>query len=139
MDLHTNKIVGYSFGRTMTTELIIKALENTNRTQQPGKDLVSHSYLGTQYTSDEFANVIDTYNMIHSFSYKGTPYDNACIKYFHATLKKEEVNHIQYIHYKSTKSALFQYIEGWYNRKRIHRSIDYKTPQGMEKLHTRAV
>jgi len=139
MDLHTKKIVGYSFGRTMTTELIIKALENAYHTQQPGKGLIFHSDLGAQYTSDEFTNVIDTYNMIHSFIYKGSPYDNASIESFHATLKKEEVNHIQYIHYKSTKSALFQYIEGWYNRKRIHRSIDYKTPQGMEKLHTRAV
>jgi len=120
----------------MTTELITKAFENAYHTQQPGKGLIFHSDLGTQYTSDEFTNVIDTYNMIHSFIYKGSPYDNACIESFHATLKKEEVNHIQY---KSTKSPLFQYIEGWYNRKRIHRSIDYKTPQEMEKLHTRAV
>ncbi|MGI2724408.1 integrase core domain-containing protein, partial [Bacillus cytotoxicus] len=58
-----------------------------------------------------------------SFSKKGCPYDNACIESFHAILKKEEVN-----------LALFQYIEGFYNRKRIHSSIGYKTPQTIEDL-----
>jgi len=77
--------------------------------------------------------------MIHSFNYKGSPYDNACIESFHATLKKEDVNHLQYIDYKSTELALFEYIEGWYNRKRIHGSIGYKTSQEMEELHTHAV
>ena len=75
--------------------------------------------------------------MTHSFSYKGSPYDNACIESFHSILKKEEVNHVKYIDYKSAKQALFQYIEGWYNRKRIHGSIDYKTPQEMENLALR--
>jgi len=136
MDLHTKKIIGHSFDRKMTTELVTKALENAYYTQQPNEGLIFHSDLGTQYTSDEFKNVIDQYKMIQSFSYKGSPYDNACIESFHATLKKEEVNHVQYIDYKSAKLALFQYIEGWYNRKRIHGSIDYKTPQEMEDLYT---
>jgi len=56
----------------------------------PSKEgLIFHSDFGTQYISDEFANVIDTYNMIYSFSYKGSPYNNACIESFHATLKNE--------------------------------------------------
>lgn len=132
MDLHTKKIVGFSFDRTMTTELIIKALKNAYHTQQPAKGLIFHSDLGSQYTSDEFKEVINQFSMIHSFSYKGSPYDNACIESFHAILKKEEVNHIQYIDEKTARMALFQYIEGWYNRKRIHGSIAYKTPQEME-------
>ena len=134
MDLHTKKIIGYSFSRTMTTELITKSLENAYHTQKPGEGLIFHSDLGTQYTSDEFAKVIQKFNMTHSFSYKGNPYDNACIESFHAVLKKEEVNHVQYIDYKSAKLAIFRYIEGWYNRKRIHGSIGYKTPQEMEDL-----
>lgn len=134
MDLHTRKIVGFSFGRTMTTELIIKALNNAYHAQQPGKNLIFHSDLGSQYTSDEFAIVIKQLNMTHSFSYKGSPYDNACIESFHAILKKEEVNHVQYIDERSARMALFQYIEGWYNRKRIHGSIGYKTPQETEDI-----
>ncbi len=72
--------------------------------------------------------------MIHSFSYKGSPYDNACIESFHAILKKEEINHVRYLDFESAQLALFQYIEGWYNRKRIHGSIEYLIPQEMENL-----
>src|SRR5690625_7730414 len=95
----------------MTTELIIKALENAYDTQKPGEGLIFHSDLGTQYRSDEFSQVIEKYKMTHSFSYKGTPYDNACMESFHAILKKEEVNHVKYIDDKSAELALFQYIE----------------------------
>src|SRR5690625_4346420 len=105
MDLHTKKIVGYSFSKTMTTELIIHALENAYRTQKPDKGLIFHSDLGTQYTSDTFAETIKTFNMTHSFSYKGSPYDNACIESFHAILKKEEVNHVQYFDYKIGRAS----------------------------------
>lgn len=134
MDLYTKKIVGYSFSRNMTTELVIKALENAYYTQKPDKGLVFHSDLGTQYTSDDFTKTIKKFDMIQSFSYKGSPYDNACMESFHAILKKEEVNHVHYLDFDSAKLALFQYIEGWYNRKRIHGSINYKTPQEMEDL-----
>ncbi len=115
MDLHTKKIVGYAFSRSMTTDLISKALENAYQTQQPQDGLVFHSDLGSQYTSDEFARVIKSYHMTHSFNHKGCPYDNACIESY-AILKKEEVNHVSYINFYSAKVALFQYIEGWYNR-----------------------
>lgn len=132
MDLHTKKIVGFSFSRTMTTDLITKALENAYDSQNPSDGVVFHSDLGSQYTSDDFAKKIQTYKMTHSFSHKGSPYDNACIESFHAILKKEEVNHVKYLDFDSAKIALFKYIEGWYNRKRIHGSIGYKTPQELE-------
>jgi|SRR5690625_1036690 len=132
MDLHSKKIVGYTFGREMTTELVTKALENAYHTQKPDDQLIFHSDLGSQYTSDEFGKFIQKFDLTHSFSYKGSPYDNACIESFHAILKKEEVNHVQYLDHKSAELALFQYIEGWYNRKRIHVSIDYRTPQEVE-------
>lgn len=132
MDLHTKKIVGHSFARSMTTDLIKKALDNAYESQKPDKALIFHSDLGTQYTSDEFKETIEKYQMIHSFSSKGSPYDNACIESFHAILKKEEVNHVQYIDFYSAKIAMFKFIESWYNRKRIHGSIGYKTPQEME-------
>lgn len=67
MDLHTKKIVGHSFSRTMTTDLIIQALENAYHIQRPREGLIFHSDLGTQYTSDEFNNTIQKLNMTHSF------------------------------------------------------------------------
>src|SRR5690625_2359259 len=107
----------------MTTELIIKALNNAHEAQKPGKDLIFHSNLGTKYTSEAFGDVIQ------SFSYKGSPYDNACIESFHATLEKEEVNHVQYIDYKSTELELFQYIDGWYHCQCIDYNYVYMISQ----------
>ncbi|MCZ8542541.1 integrase core domain-containing protein, partial [Psychrobacillus psychrodurans] len=67
-----------------------------------------------------------------SFSRKGCPYDNACIESFHATLKKEEVYRKRYEDFENARISLFQYIEGWYNRKRIHGSIGFVTPEAYE-------
>lgn len=134
MDLHTRKIVGYSFGKNMTTELVIKALENAYISQKPDKDLIFHSDLGSQYTSLEFINCTKNKRIIQSFSKKGCPYDNASIESFHATLKKEEVYRFKYFDYNSARVKLFEYIEGWYNRKRIHGSIDFMTPNEYEVL-----
>ncbi|MEI3598603.1 IS3 family transposase [Oceanobacillus sp. MO10714A] len=134
LDLHSKKVIGYSFERSMTTDLVEKALENAYITQKPNDGVIFHSDLGSQYTSDSFAEKIQSYKMTHSFSHKGSPYDNACIESFHAILKKEEVNHVQYLDFNAARLELFKYIEGWYNRKRIHGSINYLTPQEMEDL-----
>lgn len=132
MDLHSKKIVGYSFSRSMTTDLVMKALGNAYSIQKPAKGLLLHTDLGSQYTSSAFTEYIQSHGIIQSFSQKGCPYDNACIESFHAILKKEEVNHAQYLDYHSAKLAMFQFIEGWYNRKRIHSSLGYQTPQSIE-------
>ncbi|PFE03384.1 IS3 family transposase [Bacillus cereus] len=134
MDLYSKKIVGYSFSRNMTTNLVVKALENAYYAQKPPEGLILHTDLGTQYTSQEFQTILANYKITPSFSKKGCPYDNACIESFHATLKKEEVYRTKYVTFKQASLALFQYIEGWYNRKRIHSSIGYKTPQAIEDL-----
>ncbi|WP_081356456.1 DDE-type integrase/transposase/recombinase [Priestia aryabhattai] len=84
------KIVGYSFSRSMTTELVIKALQNAYSSQKPRKGLLLHTDLGSQYTSREFTQHIRKYEMKQSFSHKGCPYDNACIESFHAILKKRK-------------------------------------------------
>ncbi|WLR41215.1 IS3 family transposase [Bacillus carboniphilus] len=132
MDLHSKKIIGYSFSKTMTTDLVTKALDHAYETQFPKKELIFHSDLGSQYTSEEFAESIRSKGIKHSFSRKGCPYDHACIESFHAILKKEEVHQVKYLNYQSANMALFQYIEGWYNRKRIHGGIGYRTPKEVE-------
>ena len=70
--------------------------------------------------------------MLDSFSRKGNPYDNACIESFHATLKKEEVYTKVYYDFEDAKRAIFEYIESWYNRTRIHEALNYMTPQEKE-------
>lgn len=132
LDLHSKKIIGYSFSRNMTTDIVIEALENAYSNQRPSNELILHTDLGSQYTSQEFQKLLSERKIRASFSRKGCPYDNACIESFHASLKKEEVYQTKYATFDEAKLAIFQYIEGWYNRKRIHSSIGYKTPQAME-------
>ncbi|RSU11131.1 hypothetical protein CBF27_08490 [Vagococcus acidifermentans] len=131
-DLHSKKIIAWSFGKKMTTELVLDTLSQAVQTQTMSKELVLHSDLGSQYTSQEYKDQINKLGIQHSFSHKGCPYDNAGIESFHATLKKEEVYQNQYQSFEQAKLALFQYIEGFYNRTRIHSSINYLTPQEME-------
>ncbi|MBU5334801.1 integrase core domain-containing protein, partial [Anaerocolumna aminovalerica] len=80
-------------------------------------------------TSRIFEDYLSFKGIIHSFSRKGNPYDNACIESFHSVLKKEEINHHKYIDFNTAPKAVFEYIESWYNRKRIHDTINYLTPQ----------
>jgi putative transposase len=134
MDLHSKKIVGYSFSRSMTTDLVLQALKNAYETQHPAKGVLLHSDLGSQYTSKDYTEYAQSLGMILSFSQKGCPYDNACIESFHAIFKKEEIHHHRYMDFPSAKRAIFQFIEGWYNRKRIHSRLNYLTPQDVEDL-----
>ena len=83
-------------------------------------------------TSDYFESYLKSRGILHSFSRKGNPYDNACIESFHSILKKEEVYTTTYYSFKETKLALFEYIESFYNRKRRHSALGFKTPQQIE-------
>lgn len=134
LDLHTQKIVGYSYSRTMETSLVLKALDNALVSQKPSKGLIVHSDRGSQYTSKEYREAVESKGFRLSYSAKGCPYDNACIESFHALLKKEFVYQKTFIDYSHAKMELFKYIEGFYNRKRIHSSINYMTPDAYEKL-----
>ena len=133
MDFHSKKIIGYSYDSSMTTELALKALENACLNVKTTKGIILQSDLGTQYTSSKFKDYIRSKGIVHSFSRKGNPYDNAGIESFHATLKKEEVHHKKYYDLTVAKRAIFEYIESWYNRKRIHGSINYMTPDAAHK------
>ncbi|MDE4541329.1 IS3 family transposase [Thermoanaerobacterium sp. R66] len=129
MDLYSKKIIGYAYGTSMTTELAIKAVENACLNVKDAKGIILHSDLGTQYTSLKFEDYLSSKGIVHSFSRKGNPYDNACIESFHSVLKKEEINHHKYYDFNEARRAVFEYIESWYNRRRIHSAINYKTPQ----------
>ena len=132
MDLYSRKIIGYAYGISMTAELAIEAVKNACMNVRETKDILIHSDLGSQYTSTAFEKFVSDRGMVHSFSRKGNPYDNACMESFHSVLKKEEIYLHTYRDIKEARRALFEYIEGWYNRKRIHSAIGYMTPQQKE-------
>ena len=132
MDLYDRKIIGWSYRRNITAELATQAVKNACLNIKNTNGIVLHSDLGSQYTSDEFENYLKSRGILHSFSRKGNPYDNACIESFHSILKKEEVYTTTYHTFEEAKLALFEYIESFYNRKRLHSALGFRTPQQLE-------
>lgn len=132
MDLYDRKIIGWAYGKNITAELATQAVKNACLNIPDTNGIILHSDLGSQYTSDAFEHYLKIKGIQHSFSRKGNPYDNACIESFHSVLKKEEVYTTTYRTFEDAKLALFEYIESFYNRKRRHSALDYKTPQQVE-------
>ena len=128
MDLFDLKIIGWSYGENMTAELVMSAFKKAKIARGVTKGMIFHSDLGSQYTSNEYENLLGKNNVKHSYSKKGYPYDNASMESFKAILKKEEVNVNTYKTFKEAKLAIFEFIESWYNNTRIHSTLDYKTP-----------
>ena len=133
MDFYSKKVIGWAYGTSMTAELALKAVENACLNVKNTDGIILHSGLGAQYTSDLFESYLREHKIQHSFSRKGCPYDNACIESFRSLLKKEEVYTKHYLDSKEAFNAIFEYIESWYNHKRIHSSLNYQIPNAVHK------
>ena len=128
MDLFDLKVVGWSYGLNMTDNLVIDAFNKAIINRKLNKEGIFHSDRGSQYTSNDFENLLAELELKHSYSKKGYPYDNASMESFNAILKKEEVNVNNYETFNEAKLAIFKFIESWYNNQRIHSTIGYITP-----------
>ena len=128
MDLFDLKVIGWSYGLKMTDNLVIDAFNKASIKRGLNENGIFHSDRGSQYTSNNYEKLLKKLNIKHSYSKKGYPYDNASMESFNAILKKEEVNVSNYRTFEEAKLAIFEFIEGWYNNKRIHSSIGYITP-----------
>ncbi len=135
MDLYSRKIVGWAMDKNMTKDLVISALKIAYKRQKSGKGVVHHSDRGVQYASYEYQNLLKQYNMTGSMSRKGNCYDNACIESFHGILKRELVYQTKYKTREEAKKSLFEYIEFFYNSKRIHPTLGYYTPNEFEQMY----
>lgn len=132
MDLNSKKIIDYDYSKSMIAELALKSIKNKYLTAQDTTNIIPHSDLGIQYTSKIFEEYPLSNHIIHTYSRRENPYDNACIELFHSILKKEEIHYHKYYDFKIASKAIFEYIESCYNRKRIHNSLNYMTPQAFE-------
>ncbi|WP_404282578.1 IS3 family transposase [Fructilactobacillus sanfranciscensis] len=111
MDLHSRRIIGYSFSKKMDTDLVLKALENAVKNRTITGDLIIHTDLGSQYTSDDYNQRLTELHIRHSYSRKGCPYDNAPMESFHASLKKECVYPVPvFENYETAAAVLFEYV-----------------------------
>jgi putative transposase len=140
IDLFSRKAVGWSMSENIDTKLILEALKMAVIMRHPPKGLMFHSDRGVQYTSHDFRKALKRYKMIQSMSRKGNCWDNACAESFFSTLKEEEVFCNRYATRREARNALFQYIAVFYNRERVHSSLDNVSPEYYEKgrLHLEA-
>ncbi|WP_240703179.1 IS3 family transposase [Cohnella luojiensis] len=135
LDLYTRKIVGWKLADRMTTDLVLAALEQAYETHKPPEGLIHHSDRGSQYASEEYRTKLKQYHMKASMSRKGNCYDNACIESFHSVLKKEFIYCTKFRTKAQAQQEMFEYIELFYNRKRIHGSLGYVSPLRFEALY----
>ena len=132
MDLFSRRIVGWSMAGHMQTELVSDAMKMAIAGRCPGKGLLHHSDRGVQYASDDYLHLLQSHNIEVSMSGKGNCWDNAVMESFWSTLKTEEVYQKNYATREQARAAIFEYIEIFYNRKRLHSSIGYKSPEAFE-------
>ena len=133
LDLCLRKIVGWSLGDRMTSGLVIEALINGIGRQRPGKGLIVHTDRGSQYSSYRYLDILGRNGFIASVSRPGNPYDNAFMESFYRTLKTELLQGKRFLDKGEAERKIFEYIEIYYNRKRMHSSLGYQSPEEYEK------
>jgi transposase InsO family protein len=134
LDLFTRKVVGHAMDKTMTTELVIESLNMGLKRQglATASDLTAHSDRGSQYASEDFRLKLAAHKITASMSRKGNCYDNAFVETFFKTLKTELIYRNKFKTRSEAKAAIFEFIEVWYNRQRLHSSLGYLTPEDYE-------
>lgn len=139
LDVFTRKVTGFAVEDHMRTDLLLQALEMAlGRQGLTAGELLSHSDRGSQYASDIYREKLKERGITASMSRKGNCYDNAFAESFFATLKKELVYRNHFRTKAEAKKAIFEYIEVWYNRRRLHSSLGFKSPVQFEELHNAA-
>lgn len=129
LDLFTRKIVGFSMNDHLRTELVLNALEMAlGRQKLSDEGLVGHSDRGCQYASEAYRQRLDDLGITASMSRRANCYDNAFAESFFHTLKVELVHRRNFKTRKEAMTAIFEFIEVWYNRERLHSSLGYRTP-----------
>jgi len=128
MDLFNRKVVGWAMSATMTKDLVIAALKQAILRYKPAAGLIHHSDRGSQYASNEYQKLLKNNGFRTSMSRKGNCFDNACAESFFGSIKSELIYLNHYKTRKDASSSIFEYIEVFYNRIRLHSSLGYKSP-----------
>lgn len=134
LDLFSRKVVGWAMAEHRNTALVESALRMALRTRQPAADLLHHSDQGSQYTSAAYESQLVDANIQMSMSRVGNCYDNAVAESFFGTLKAECVTS-QFATHALARTTIFEYIEVWYNRQRLHSTLGYLSPAEFERQH----
>jgi len=132
IDLFSRAVVGWAMDKRMTRQLVINALTMAVQRRRPPSGIIFHSDRGSQYASADFQLLLAQYGMRCSMSRKGDCWDNAPVESFFGTLKRELIFHRKYLTRFHARQSIFDYIERFYNRRRRHSTLAYKSPADYE-------
>jgi putative transposase len=138
IDLASRRIVGWALADHMRTELVEDALAMAFKHRSPDEGLIFHSDRGCQYTSSDFAKLARVNGVVLSVGRKGECWDNAVAESFFATIKRELIDTRSWPTRAGLRRGVFEYIEGWYNTRRLHSTLGYFSPAQYEAVHHNA-
>ncbi len=133
MNVKSRKIIGLSMGEHISQDLASAALKDAVQRQRPPEGLIHHSDRGRQYASYAYQALLKEYGITASMSRSGNCYDNAYVESFFSTLKRELVHGERYRHRQEARLSIFEYVMMFYNRRRRHSALGYKSPEQYEK------
>ncbi len=133
IDVFSRKIVGWSMSSRMQDKLVRDCFLQACGKEHPQPGLIVHTDQGSQYTSSRYQSTLRQVGAQSSMSRKGNPYDNAMMESFYKTLKRELINDAHFETRAEATQEIFKYIETYYNTKRMHSGLDYKSPKDFEK------
>jgi putative transposase len=132
MDLCSRRLIGWAMDSSMKTALPLDALTMAIKHKQPGRGVLHHSDRGSQYASEEYTQTLRRHGFLPSMSRRANCYDNAHMESFWSTLKLELIYRYRFLTRDHARIAIFDYIERFYNRARLHSSLGYKSPLDYE-------
>ena len=133
LDLFGRRVVGWSMRPLLDTQLVLDALHMALRSRRPKPGLIHHTDQGRHYVIGAYTQLMKAHGMRPSMSAKGNCYDNACAESFFSSLKNELVHFHNFSTREEAKAAIFEYIEIFYNRQRLHQTLDYVSPVEFER------
>jgi putative transposase len=136
LDLFSRRVIGWAMSPLLDAPLVIAALRMALSQRRPTKSLIIHSDRGSQFASAAYRHLLTQHGLVPSMARKGNCYDNAFIESFWSTLKYELVYHRRFATLAEARTAIFDYIEIFYNRTRLHSSLDYQSPNHFESQRT---
>jgi transposase InsO family protein len=133
LDLGTRRVVGWSMSERINATLVCDALRMAYWRRKPSAGLILHSDRGVQYASEAYRKLLKEFRVVQSMSRKANCWDNAPMESFFKTLKVEQVHRVRYESRSQAKLDIVNWIEGFYNKERLHSAIDYRSPADFER------
>jgi putative transposase len=134
LDVYSRRAIGWAMDTYRDEHLVATALDMALTARQPAAGLLHHSDRGSQYTSTGYQGCLESLGIVMSMSGKGEPYDNALMESFFSTLKAECVDRYDFQTPQQARACIFEYLEVFYNRQRLHSSLGYRSPLAFEHL-----